>query len=108
MGHAEQFRVCLQWVHINPNEAGQPQEAQNPHELAGISELQEKDLRELFELYGMEQNYVELIAQHERSGLGGARIKRCLKVLNLKRGNLTELQVGLIQLELYLYRGTLQ
>lgn len=63
--------------------------------MAGINEAQEKDLRGLYEQFGMEQNYVELISERSQSGLGTARIARCLKTLGLKRGVLTETQVYL-------------
>ena len=68
------------------------------HEVAGISEAHELELKELFEKLGMERNFVELIAEQHKGGFPEARIRRCLKHLGLKRGVLTQGQARLCPL----------
>ena len=68
---------------------------QHPNEMAGINSQQETELRELWEIYGMEKNFAELITEKCKAGFPEARIRRCLRILGLKGGVLTEKQVTL-------------
>ena len=71
----------------------QEDKKQHPNEMAGINSQQETELRELWEIYGMEKNFAELITEKCKAGFPEARVRRCLRHLGLKRGVLTEKQV---------------